>query len=297
MTVPYSLAAAAALCVILLVWAGALLTSGERVSEGAVPDTRAQAKDEAFIFDRIAERVGGPFVGPMMDLLGPWRVKIRKRIDQAGRPGGMTVETYARRLAGYVILFGVLSLLLLLQGQTMIAILLLLGILQPDLALHAKRVARQEQIQRSMPDFLDVLAVTVSAGLSFRVALSRVCHSMPGPLSEEFLVALRQMELGTPRREAFQDLRDRNKSESVGSFVTALLQAEELGAPLGQALVDISNDMRRESAQWARRKAQKANPKITAVTMGFSMPGLMLVVVGAMAYGMHFGGLGGVFGN
>ncbi|RFU37302.1 type II secretion system F family protein [Actinomadura logoneensis] len=297
MTIPYLLAAGAALCVVLLVWALAALTSGGRVSDDALPAAGAEAKDEQFILDRITERLGAPFARPMMDLLAPWRAKIRMRIDQAGRPGGMTVDTYARRLAGYLVLFGTLALLVLLQGHPFWALLVLLAALQPDLSLYAKRAARQDEIQRSMPDFLDVLAVTVSAGLSFRTALARVCESMPGALSEEFMVALRQMELGTPRREAFDDLRDRNNSEAVGSFATALLQAEELGAPLGQALVDISNDMRRESAQWARRKAQRANPKITAVTMGMSMPGLMMIVITAMVYGMNLRGVGGLFGG
>jgi tight adherence protein C len=157
-------------------------------------------------------------------------------------------------------------------------------------------VARQDNIQRSMPDFLDVLAVTVSAGLSFRLALARVAESMPGPLSDEFMVALRQMELGTPRREAFEDLRDRNNSEAVNQFVTAILQAEELGAPLGTTLVDIGGDLRRDSAQWAKRKAQRATPKITAITMAVTLPALMMVVLGALFIGAGVGS-SGILGN
>jgi tight adherence protein C len=136
-----------------------------------------------------------------------------------------------------------------------------------------------------MPDFLDVLAVTVSAGLSFRHALARVADSMPGALADEFTIALRQMDLGTPRREAFEDLRSRNSSEALNQFVTAILQAEELGAPLANALVEIASDMRRESAQWAKRKAQKNTPKVTAVTAALVLPAFMLLVVGAMFFG------------
>lgn len=201
----------------------------------------------------------------------------------------MTVETYSRRTAGYTVLFGLLGLLLIVNGQPLFGILAFFGSLQTELVLYSKRVARQDNIQRSMPDFLDVLAVTVSAGLSFRLALSRVAESMPGPLAEEFMVALRQMELGTPRREAFEDLRNRNSSEAVNLFVTAILQAEELGAPLGTALVDIGADMRRESAQWAKRKAQRTTPKITAITMSMTLPALMLVVLGALFIGSGMG--------
>ncbi|MFI6517201.1 type II secretion system F family protein [Spirillospora sp. NPDC050679] len=296
MTTIFLLAAAAALCVLLACWGAALLASGERVSASAVPEP-VKSNDDLFVLDAIAERLGSPFAKPMMDLLGPWRMKIRKRIDAAGRPNGMTVESYSRRLAGYIVLFGGLSLLLILSGRLMYGLLVLVGCLQSEFVLYGKRQARQDDIQRSMPDFMDVLAVTVSAGLSFRLALARVCETIPGALSEEFTVALRQMELGTPRREAFQDLRERNNSEAVNQFVTALLQAEELGAPLGQALIDISNDMRRESAQWARRKAQKANPKITGVTMAMAMPGLILVIMAALVYGSGVGAAGGLIGN
>ncbi|MGK5554983.1 type II secretion system F family protein [Actinomadura kijaniata] len=297
MTTVFLLAAAAAMCVLLACWGAALLSSGEKISASAVPATDKSSKDDLFILDAIAERLGAPFARPMMDLLAPWRTKIRKRIDAAGRPNGMTVESYSRRLAGYIVLFGGLSLLLILSGRLLYGLLVLVGCLQSEFVLYGKRQARQDEIQRSMPDFLDVLAVTVSAGLSFRLALARVCETIPGALSEEFTVALRQMELGTPRREAFQDLRERNNSEAVNQFVTALLQAEELGAPLGQALIDISNDMRRESAQWARRKAQKANPKITGVTMATAMPGLILVVLTALIYGSGVGAAGGLIGN
>ncbi|GAA0569835.1 DUF5936 domain-containing protein [Actinomadura livida] len=295
--VVYAMGAGGALCVLLGVVGLAQLTAGERVATSAVPLAKKPEKEEKFVLDAIADLLGSPFARMAMELLGPWRTKIRKRIDAAGRPGGMTVETYARRTAGYTVLFGLLALGLIANGQALYGILTLLGSLQTELILYSKRVARQEAIQRSMPDFLDVLAVTVSAGLSFRLALARVAESMPGPLAEEFMVALRQMELGTPRREAFEDLRDRNSSEAVNLFVTAILQAEELGAPLGTALVDIGGDMRREAAQWAKRKAQRTTPKITAITMSMTLPALMLVVLGALFIGSDLGGAGGILGG
>lgn len=292
----YALGGAAAFCALIGVWGFALATSGQRVTSSAIPASGKQADRDVFVLDLIAERIGTPFTRPAMEMLAPWRRKIRKRIDAAGRPGGLTVESYARRTAGYILLFGTLAVLLTLAGYMLFGFLLLFGCLQPELMLYGRRVSRQDDIQRSMPDFLDVLAVTVSAGLAFRTALGRAADSMPGPLAEEFIIALRQMELGTPRREAFEDLRERNSSEAVNQFVTALLQAEELGAPLSNALVDISNDMRRTSAQWAKRKAQRTTPKITAVTMALTLPALMLIVLGALFYGSG-AGTGGLFGE
>lgn len=292
-----AMAAAAALSVIVAVWGFALMTADQRIAASALPiSDKPKKKNGTFILTALANLLGRPFTGLAMDLLASRRVKIRKCIDAAGRPGGMTVESYVRQTAGYVVMFGSIGLLLMLNGQFLIGALCLLGGLQNEFLLYARMQARQDRIQRSMPDFLDVLAVTVTAGLSFRLALSRVAGSMPGPLADEFMVALRQMELGTSRREAFEDLRSRNNSEAVSQFVTALLQAEELGTPLTVALKDISENMRRESAQWARRKAQRATPRITVVTTALTLPSLMMIVLGALFYSAG-ASIGGIFGN
>jgi len=292
------LAAGAALSVLIGVWGFSLATAGERVVKGAVPvRTRTKDKSDTFIVAALADSIGRPFTRPAMDILGPWRTQIRRRIDAAGRPGGMTVELYARRTAGYAILFGGLGVLFILNGSYVYAALFLAAIFLNEAFLFSKARARQDEIQRSMPDFLDVLAVTVSAGLSFRLALGRVAESMPGSLADEFTIALRQMDLGTPRREAFDDLRSRNSSEALNQFVTAILQAEELGAPLANALVEIASDMRRESAQYAKRKAQKNTPKVTAVTAALVLPAVMLLVVGAMFFGSGVGGVDAITGG
>ena len=185
---------------------------------------------------------------------------------------------------GFVLMFGVFGLMLMASGQLIFGVLTMLGALQNEFVLYARVRARQDDIQRTLPDFLDVLAVTVSAGLGFRHALTRVAESMPGALADEFMVALRQMELGTPRRDAFEDLRKRNDSQALSQFVTAILQAEELGAPLATALIDIGADMRRESAQWAKRKAQRTTPRITAVTTALTLPAVMAIVLGSMLF-------------
>ena len=92
------------------------------------------------------------------------------------------------------------------------------------------------------------------AGLGYRAALGRVAEELGGPISEEMLTALRQMELGASRRQAFLALRERSTSESLASFIAAQLQAEELGVPLSEALNDIAEDMRRTAHQNARRQ-------------------------------------------
>ncbi|TDD69422.1 type II secretion system F family protein [Actinomadura rubrisoli] len=293
-----AMAAGAAASVLLAAWGLVLATSGERVAASALdaPVERPRRRGALLGLNRIAEGAGRPFTGIAMNALAPWHRKIRERIDAAGRPGGMTVESYARTTAGYCVLFGSLSVLLLAGGQMLMGVISLAGAFQNEFLLLGRARSRRDEMQRSMPDFLDVLAVTVSAGMGFRHSLARVVESMPGPLADEFTVALRQMELGTPRREAFEDLRRRNRSEMVSQFVTAVLQAEELGAPLATALIDIATDMRRESAQWARRKAQRTAPQVTAVTTALTLPALIIVVIGALFFSSG-ADLGALFGG
>jgi len=157
--------------------------------------------------------------------------------------------------------------------------------LAPEIWLSRTGRLRQERIERDLPDFLDILAVTVRAGLGYRVALQRVSESLGGPLGDEMIVVLRQMGLGVPRREAFEALRDRNRSESLSSFVAAQLQAEELGVPLADALNDIAHDMRRVAQQSARRRAQRAAPRVSLITTTLIVPGAIILLLVSLLLG------------
>ncbi|MBB4930144.1 tight adherence protein C [Lipingzhangella halophila] len=291
------LALAGAMCVGLLAWGFLLMRSETNVAVDMTDSPKAITKDddETFILHRITEGIGRPFLPTVQAYVDEQRVQnIQRRINLAGQPDNLTVERYLSRKAGEVLLYGILALFCLFSDQIMFALLALGFIALTDISLHTEANKRQDEIQRQLPDFLDVLAVTVGSGLSFRQALSRVADSMPGVLASEFRIALRQMDLGTSRREAFQALRSRNNNESLGRFVTALQQAEELGSPLADTLMTIGQDMRREDAQYLRRKAQKLNPKITGITAATMLPGLLLLVGGGLLLGGTID-LGGVF--
>lgn len=208
---------------------------------------------------------------------------IGHRLDAAGRPGGLDLAGYAARKAGLTALgLAVGVVLLLLTGNPLALVALALGSwLAVDLSLVGAARRRQRQIDRDLPDFLDVLAVTVGAGLGFRTALARVGDEIGGPVGEEVRTALQQMSLGASRRAAFQGLRDRNDSEPLREFTTALLQAEELGSPLGDSLQQIAGDLRRSFAQRARREAAQAAPKVSLIITTVVVPGaLVLILVG-----------------
>ncbi|MGK5632887.1 DUF5936 domain-containing protein, partial [Streptomyces sp. URMC 123] len=233
------------------------------------------------------DRVGMRYAPLVLRLMGERRVaRVRRRIDLAGNPGGLTVDRYAARRAFYGALGGVGALVMLARGQVLLALLLIaFGLFWSEVGIWAAIRQRKDAIERTLPDFLDVLAVVVSAGLGFRQALDRVADRYRGPWADELRITLRQMDMGVSRRQAFEELRRRNDSEQVAQFVTALQQGEELGAPIVDTLIQIANDMRRTDAQNARRKAARAVPKATMVITTFMVPATMILLVAGFFLG------------
>jgi tight adherence protein C len=233
------------------------------------------------------DRLGMRYAPTVLRMLGPSRVnKLRRRLDLAGNPGGLTVDRYAARRAVYGFLGFVGALVTLLRGEWLLAVLMLaFGAWWTDVGIWSAIRQRRSEIERTLADFLDVLAVVVSAGLGFRQALERVADSYQGPWADEIRITLRQMDLGVGRRQAFDELRRRNDSEQVAQFTSALQQGEELGAPIADTLIQIAKDMRRADAQNARRRASRAVPKSTLVITTFMVPATMILLIAGFFLG------------
>ncbi|MFE7166722.1 DUF5936 domain-containing protein [Streptomyces sp. NPDC057616] len=247
--------------------------------------------------DSLVDRLGMRYAPTVLRLMGPRMVaRYRRKIDLAGNPGGLTIDRYAARRAVYGFLGGVGGLVFLMKGNLIVAVILFaFGAFWTEVGIWAAIRVRKDVIERTLPDFLDVLAVVVSAGLGFRQALDRVASKYEGPWADELRITLRQMDLGMSRRQAFAELRRRNDSEQVAMFVTALQQGEELGAPIVDTLVSLAKDMRRTDAQNARRKAARAVPKATMMITTFMVPATM-ILLGAgliLGSGTDFGSLTG----
>ncbi len=227
----------------------------------------------------------GPALAPRLRVCR--REAIGRRLDLAGRPWGLTVQRYIGLKAALLVVGGGLGLLYVLIGGTPLMLVLFAGLgwFGPDVLVSREGRLRQERIERDLPDFMDILAVTVRAGLGYRLALARVAEGLGGPVGEEMLIALRQMSLGASRRAAFEALRERNASEQLASFVAAQLQAEELGVPLSEALNDIALDMRRAAHQDARRRAARAAPRVSRVLTSLIVPGTMIRIIASMLIG------------
>ncbi|ANH93184.1 MULTISPECIES: DUF5936 domain-containing protein [unclassified Streptomyces] len=245
----------------------------------------------------VIDRLGMRYAPAVLRLMGPKLVaRYRRKIDLAGNPGGLTIDRYAARRAVYGFLGGFGGLISLLRGQYVVALLLFaFGAFWTEVGIWSAIRIRRDVIERTLPDFLDVLAVVVSAGLGFRQALDRVASRYEGPWADELRITLRQMDLGMSRREAFAELRRRNDSEQVAMFVTALQQGEELGAPIVDTLVSLAKDMRRTDAQNARRKAARAVPKATMMITTFMVPATLILLAAGLLLGsgVDFGSVTG----
>jgi len=231
-------------------------------------------------------------------LLGPRRISaLQRRIDEAGRPDGLTVDGYLERTAWWALLIAPVALLLLIEGSVpMVLLSLTVPVILPLSRLAAAQRKRRERIDRDLPDFLDVLAVTVMAGVSFRAALARVAERFRGPLADEITLTLQQIANGAAVRQAFTELRRRSSSEPVSQFVSALLQSQELGAPLADSLKQIAEDMRRDSAQRQRRAAARTAPRVTLVTSLVLVPGALVFIIVGLYLGSHVD-LGALLGS
>ena len=282
MTMTPMLAGALAMLAVGVGLAGVPMLRDRGPLDRLVSRTGAPEDERRSIVRRLVERLAavlGPRVAPTMR--ARQRQVLDHRLDLAGRPGGLTVQRFIGLKAALTAIGACVMLILAAGGSSplLVPIAAVLGWFGPDVWLSREGRLRQERIERDLPDFMDILAVTVRAGLGYRAALSRVSESLTGPVGEEMMTSLRQMELGATRRDAFLAMAERNSSESLTSMIGATLQAEELGVPLSEALNEIAEDMRRSAHQEARRRAARAAPRVSLIVTTLIVPGAMILIL------------------
>ncbi len=161
-----------------------------------------------------------------------------------------------------------------------------IGFIGPDFFLSRRIGARRDEMGRALPDTLDLLCVSVEAGLGFDSAIAKVCEKMHGPLVDEFDLMAREIRIGETRRQALRNLAARTESQEVGSFARSIIQAEELGTSLGRTLRVQAQDMRVRRQLAAEEKAMKAPIKLLFPTVLFIFPALFIVIIGPAAIGI-----------
>lgn len=212
---------------------------------------------------------------------------LEARVTQAGNPPFWTLENILAMKVFSVAGGLVLALPAVLQGSSNGIWLglgvTLLGYELPDLLLGSKASARQTVLRRTLPDTLDLLTVTVEAGLGFDAAVAQVSSHAEGPIAGEFRRYLQEKQIGLSSREALQSMAARTTVDEMRSFTSALLQAERLGISIGPVLRELTGEMRLKRRQFAQEKAQQVPIKILMPMLLFIFPTFMIVVLGPAA--------------
>lgn len=240
-------------------------------------------------------RVVRPVSNNVLDFLGGilpgnYRDRMHQQLVRGGLSGQFRAEEIISLQAVGGLVGGVLGLLVVATGAIgggmgLLAALVLpiAGVQLPKSWVDRKVEERAESIKRDLPDTLDLLAISVEAGMGFEGALGVVCENFKSPLADEFARTLREMELGLPRREALQNMKRRTEVPELSNFVLTLTQADALGMPVGRVLKTVAEEMRNKRRQWAREKAAKLPVKILFPLVLFIFPALFVVLMGPSA--------------
>jgi tight adherence protein C len=218
---------------------------------------------------------------------------VGKRLLVAGLASRVTVPQFLALKTGLAI--GGLAMAVLLAAATSplmvfvaAPLLAMMGFLLPDSVVTMRMRRRRERVRAQLPDALDLLAVSVEAGLGFDGAVAKLTEHMEGDLIDEFALTLGEVRIGESRLEALKKLATRVPAPEVAAFVRAVIQADQLGISLGRILRVQAADSRLRRQAAAEELAMKAPIKMLMPTVLFIFPAMLLVVLGpAMIYLLH----------
>ncbi|MCW2830324.1 MAG: secretion system protein [Aeromicrobium sp.] len=210
--------------------------------------------------------------------------KIERNLMMAGHPAGWSMRNI---ILAKVLIPIPLSLLVLkpflLSGSVIKigvgVVAVLVGYFVPDLLLGSRAKERQEEMQRSLPDILDKIVITIEAGLGFESALATSAEKAKGPLADELVRTIQDIRLGMSRRAAYESLQARTSSEDVHSFIRGIIQAEQHGSSISSMVRIQSAEMRMKRKLRAEAKAGQVSVKLLGPLMGCIFPVLFIVVL------------------
>jgi tight adherence protein C len=235
-------------------------------------------------------------IKPMLENIGKAMLKLAPhemisnmegKISMAGKPNNWGVKNWLGFQA--FLIFGLPFIILIFYFQLrmdikqfiMLAVCTaLIGLLFPNMLLNSRIRGRQAEVSRSLPDIMDLLTVSVEAGLTFDSALSKVVEKMPGTLAHEFEIVLQEIKVGKSKKEALYQMADRVGVQDLRNFVSSVIQADQLGVSLGKVLRIQSDQIRQNRKQRISEKAMKAPVKMLIPMVIFIFPAIFIVLLG-----------------
>jgi tight adherence protein C len=244
----------------------------------------------------LSKGFGERLVGPVMDVLNKLvrRLTPKGAVDAIGRklviaggPPGWSAELVATaKVAGAIGGAALGTAAASVLGETgltpaVVGVLFAVGgYLYPDVLLSHKVEARQTAIRKALPDTMDLLTISVEAGLGFDAAIAQVVSNVPGPLAQEMARMLQEMSLGVPRADAFRHVGTRTEVEELNGFILAMVQADVFGVSISKVLRAQAKEMRMKRRQRAEQTAMQLPVKLIFPTLLCIMPALFVVVLG-----------------
>lgn len=251
----------------------------DRARALAAPEAPQEGRWQRLRSDVSAHGVLGKLTAPTL------LRRIERNLVLAGRPDGWTINrVIVLKPAGAV--FGLLFAATILSKSTSLLMVLVsvgaivLGYFVPDLLIYNYAIKRQETIQKSLPDVLDQIVISIEAGVGFEQALIKVTDSNEGPLKDEFVRLLQDVSLGMSRREAYMALADRTSVDELRGFAKAIVQAEEYGISISSVVRTQAKEMRLGRRLRAEARAQQVPVKILLPLMTCILPVLFIIVLG-----------------
>jgi tight adherence protein C len=274
-------------------------------------DTYEEETDEYQILLRqpFLSRVVRPLSASLLAMLGGvlpgnYRDRVHHALIRAGLSGQFRAEEIISLQVLGGLIGGIIGILIVATGTIGGGMGILAAIFFPVAGaqvskswLDRKVEERVTAILRDLPDTLDLLAISVEAGMAFEGALNVVCDNFSSPLADEFGRTLREMELGLPRREALQNLKKRTEVPELSNFVLTLTQADALGMPVGRVLKTAAEEGRIRRRQAAREMAAKLPVKILFPLVLFIFPAIFVVLMGPAASDIMDSFSSGAFGG
>jgi tight adherence protein C len=239
-------------------------------------------------FDRTIKPLAGRLSGAVARITSSnFTERTEKRLALAGNPGDMrTADWLGIKAIVSVVAAAVMFVIFGLLGGDIFAGIALglvglgIGYIIPEFWLSGRVKKRQKAVLLQIPDALDLLTISVRAGLGFDAALGKVVEKMKGPLIDEFRRALAEVRVGKVRREALRDIVPRTEVVPLTNFVGAIIQAEQLGVSISKVLQVQSEQLRIERRQRAEEAAAKAPIKMLFPLVGCIFPALFIVILG-----------------
>ncbi|MHB8918509.1 MAG: type II secretion system F family protein [Desulfocucumaceae bacterium] len=296
-TVPLFLAAVFIFITAYLLLFGRRLEMSRRVVE-VVGERRATIREKE-LSEPIMKRFFRPLLSNLVRLASrvlpsEKEASLSKKIIMAGKPGGFGPREFTAVKIILAIMGPALFILadMLFNWKTggwiiIVTVTTLAGWIIPDIFLHKKISERKTEVEKTLPDVLDLITVSVEAGMGFDGALLKVVEKGKGVLASEFLVVLQECKMGKSRRDALRDMADRIGVDDLSTFVGSIIMAEQLGISISNVLRLQSEQMRRKRKQRAEEKAMKAPVKMMIPMVTCIFPTIFVVLLGPAAISMY----------